>query len=144
MKFVCNSEDKLEDVVVEVLKKISKREYAVVFGLYGDLGSGKTTFTKRLAKAVGILDVITSPTFMLQKRFEIDFNGFKNLYHLDMYRFEEESEVKCLDWENTISNPENIVVVEWPDRVEGAMPDHIIRLYFKTIDETTREIEVVE
>lgn len=144
MKFVCDSEEKLDDVVEEVLKRIKKDKHAIVIGLYGDLGSGKTTFTKHLAKKLDITETVTSPTFILQKRFEIDFYSFKNLYHIDMYRFEDENELKCLNWQETIDNPENIVVVEWPDRVENMIPDHVLRLYFTTIDETTREVEVVE
>lgn len=144
MKFVCNTEEKLSDVVEELLKKIKRGDKAVVIGLYGDLGSGKTTFTKYLAKKMGVDEVITSPTFILQKRFDIDFNFFKNMYHIDMYRFEAEEELKCLNWQETISNPDNIVIVEWPDKVPNTMPDDIIRLYFTTVDETTREVEVVE
>jgi len=146
-KFTCSKEEDLNGVVEVVLERAKnfKDDTAFVVGLYGNLGSGKTTFTKYLAKALNIDDTITSPTFVLQKNFNIDpakIDRFKKLFHLDVYRLESEKELGALCWLEIINNPENIVLIEWPDIVEKAMPENILKLGFTFINETTREVEI--
>jgi tRNA threonylcarbamoyladenosine biosynthesis protein TsaE len=152
MKFLCKNEDDLSGVADFLIKKIietgdKSKSGAVVVGLHGDLGSGKTTFTKRFAKKIGIVEEITSPTFVVQRRFEIpekdDDFLFKNLYHFDMYRIESLEELPPLGWEETISEKTNLVFVEWPEKISVAMPNNTIKMNFTFIDENTREIEVI-
>jgi tRNA threonylcarbamoyladenosine biosynthesis protein TsaE len=152
MKFLCNKEDNMLMVADFLIEKIIKgsnvnSNEAVVVGLYGDLGSGKTTFTKKFASRIGIVEEITSPTFVVQRRFEIpqknDIFYFKNFYHFDMYRIESVDELPPLGWKDTISEKTNLVFVEWPEKAESALPNKIIKLKFNFIDENTREVEVV-
>jgi len=143
MKFICDTEDKLDEVVQNLLERI-KEEDNVVVALYGDLGSGKTTFTKHLAKQLQVSEVITSPTFVIQKRFNVNFNNFTNLYHLDVYRLKDESELSTLNWNEILSQKGNLIVIEWPEIIEKALPKNTIKLNFTTVDESTRKIEVVE
>lgn len=82
---------------------------AVIFGLEGPLGAGKTQFVKGLARAMGIKKEITSPTFNL-------INKYKNLVHIDAWRMESDSELENLGIKQTISD-KSVVVVEWADRV---------------------------
>ncbi len=149
MKFLCKNENEIStvsDYVLNIIKDKRQNE-AVVVGLHGDLGSGKTTFTKNFAKKIGIVNEITSPTFVVQRRYEIpqsaDTINFKNLYHFDMYRIELIEELGPLDWEETISNKTNLIFVEWPEKIEDALPINMIRINFTFIDENTREIEIV-
>jgi len=135
--------------------------HAPVFGLYGDLGSGKTAFVQGVAKALGIKHPITSPTFVIQKRYEIgesrkskvesdsstfNFNlfTFNSIVHIDAYRLNEGKDMTALRWEETLSDPGNIVFLEWPEIVESALPANLIPLKFRFIDENTREIELPE
>lgn len=104
---------------------------ATVVGLQGELGSGKTHFVKMLGKMMGIEEHITSPTFVIMKVYNIDFRGFKKLIHIDAYRIEKESELLRLGWQDLIKNPENLILVEWPERVEGLMPEDSRRIFFK-------------
>lgn len=143
MKFICDTEEKLNDVANYLLSMIKDREN-VVIALQGDLGSGKTTFTKYLAKKLGVNDVVTSPTFVIQKRFDIKYENYNNLYHIDAYRLKDESELKALNWDEIISTRGNIIVIEWPEIIEKALPDNVVHLNFTTINESTREIEMVE
>lgn len=158
MKWKIDNLNDLEKVVQEVLKKaekiIQKNNGAVILALFGDLGSGKTTFTKHLAKSLGVVDRITSPTFVIQKTFDIPESPedlktknlpFKKLIHIDTYRIDLQDELVRLNWPENISQSKNLVVIEWPENILDILPNkNTISLYFKFIDETTREIEMEE
>ena len=117
------------------------RNGALVFGLSGDLGSGKTTFLQGFAKGLGVKEKVLSPTFVIMKKFPISEKGlFENFYHIDCYRLLGEKDLGELGFNEIISNPKNIVAIEWPEVIGGAMPSgaEIIRLEF--IDQSSREI----
>ncbi|MFT7565274.1 MAG: tRNA threonylcarbamoyladenosine biosynthesis protein TsaE, partial [Candidatus Paceibacteria bacterium] len=130
------SMEEMEVFANTFLSHISPAETATVVGLSGDLGSGKTTFTKILAKELGIVDHITSPTFVIQKKYNIlNHPDFDTLIHIDAYRLEEKGELEVLDWKELTENSKNLILVEWPELVGVDAT-----LNFKYIDETTREI----
>jgi len=110
-----------------------KNNSVVVFGLSGNLGGGKTTFLQGFAKGLGIKEKILSPTFVIMKR-------FGTFYHFDCYRFDKPDDILELGWEEIILNPENIVAVEWPEKIAKALPKNTIFINFKFIDEKTREV----
>lgn len=117
---------------------------AVVIGLSGDLGSGKTTFTQEVARTLGITETITSPTFVIEKIYKLpEENTFEHLIHIDAYRLEKESELEHLGWQEILENPKNLILIEWPEKVAGIIPKDAIRINFKFIDEQTREIQIV-
>ena len=114
---------------------------ALIIGLFGDLGSGKTTFVQSVAKAFGVKKNITSPTFVIQKKYQlISNNFFENLIHIDAYRLEGGEDFSNLGWEESINNPKNIIFIEWPEKVSEILPRDMKKIYFKFIDEQTREI----
>jgi tRNA threonylcarbamoyladenosine biosynthesis protein TsaE len=128
---------------VENLLKSSDNcgKLATVIALEGDLGSGKTTFVKSAAEALGIQKTVTSPTFVLEKVYKINgFGGFTHLIHIDAYRLENGAELLTLGWKEMISDPRNIIFIEWPERVAEVLPEDIKRIRFTFIDETTRKI----
>ncbi len=129
---------------VENLPQNSKKALAV--GLFGDLGSGKTTFVQNVAKILGVKEHLVSPTFVIQKRYLIELkkNGFQNLIHIDAYRLEGGRELLGLDWKKIKNDPQNIIFIEWPERVERVLDVDIKKIYFKFIDENTREISYEE
>jgi len=104
---------------------------ATVIGLQGDLGSGKTHFVQKFGQVVGIEEHIVSPTFVIMKIYDISWCNFKKLIHIDAYRLENSKELLNLGWEDLISNPENMIFIEWPERVEGIMPKDSKRIIFK-------------
>ena len=118
---------------------------AVVVGLAGELGSGKTTFTQTVAKIFGIKGYITSPTFVIQKKYKIILpqNNFENLIHLDAYRLGSGKELRDLGWEEITQNPKNIIFLEWPEKVCDILDEQVIFLHFEFLDETTREIKIL-
>lgn len=116
---------------------------AVVLGLEGNLGGGKTTFLQGFARGLGIKDKILSPTFVIMKKFSVQggpTSGRKNFYHIDCYRLKKGKDILELGWEEIISNPKNIVAVEWPKKIKKVLPKNTITLKFKFISETKREI----
>jgi tRNA threonylcarbamoyladenosine biosynthesis protein TsaE len=115
---------------------------AFVVAMHGDLGSGKTTFVKMVAKEFGIENTVTSPTFVIEKIYKLENQDFDNLIHIDAYRLKSGEELKTLGWEEVSKNPKNIIFIEWPDNVKDVLPDDKQEMYFKFIDENTREIEV--
>ncbi len=124
------------------LKNIKiKSEEATVVGLSGDLGSGKTTFTKEVAAILGIeKNLVTSPTFVIEKIYKISHPYFSHLIHIDAYRLEKSEELLHLGWEEITGDPKNLVLLEWPERVKNILPEDTMMVYFEFIDEQTRKI----
>lgn len=125
---------------------------AVVLALQGDLGAGKTTFLQGFAKGLGIKEVVNSPTFVILKRFKIPPRSslragrsnlmFKNFYHFDLYRLNNPEEILHLDFDEIISNPQNIVAIEWPEKIKKLLPKDSILIKFRHLKESKREIKI--
>ncbi len=122
-----------------------KKQGATVVGLFGNLGAGKTSFTQGIAKAYGIKDHITSPTFVLEKIYKLGKKlDYEHLVHIDAYRLEGGKEMSALGWDEIIKNPKNIIFIEWPERVEEVLPRDIIKIYFETGEkENERKIKIL-
>ena len=112
---------------------------ATVIGLQGELGSGKTTFAQAFGKVMGVKEDMQSPTFVIMKLYNIDpstssgqaWHRFKKLIHIDAYRIEKEEELLKQGWEELIKNSENLILIEWPERVEGLIPKDSKRILFQ-------------
>jgi tRNA threonylcarbamoyladenosine biosynthesis protein TsaE len=117
-----------------------------VLALYGDLGSGKTTFMQGFAKGLGITKHIISPTFIIMRTYNAGnrefVSGIRNLYHVDLYRIESEKDVDGLGLLELMNQPENIVAIEWPDKIENVLPEKRINIYFKYLGDDKREIRI--
>jgi tRNA threonylcarbamoyladenosine biosynthesis protein TsaE len=90
---------------------------ALVVGLSGHLGAGKTAYVKAVAKILGITEDITSPTFVIMKNYDITHGPWKKLVHIDAYRLEKKEELTALQWETVIADPQNLILIEWPENV---------------------------
>lgn len=135
----------------ETLEKISGlgvvNKATVVF-LSGDLGSGKTTTTKAVAKELGIKEDITSPTFVILKRYTIDqkvLGGiFSNFIHIDAYRLKSYAELQKIKFEEYLVNEKNLIFIEWPEMVESEKLVADLSLKFEHGEkEGERVVEVV-
>jgi tRNA threonylcarbamoyladenosine biosynthesis protein TsaE len=129
------------------------RQTALVIGLAGDLGGGKTTFLQGLAKGLGIKAKILSPTFIIMRKSEIrdpkpetnfkfENSKFKTFYHIDCYRIKKAKEILALGFKKIISNPRNIVAIEWADRIRRILPRDAMILKFELANKKTRKITV--
>ena len=126
-----------KEIAQEILKKKSQKT-SFVIGLKGELGSGKTTFVQGFAKGLGIKEKILSPTFVIYRKFRI--KNSKYFYHFDCYRIKRAKDILNLDFKEIISNPENIVVVEWADKIKKIMPKNTLWISFKLINEFSRKL----
>ena len=115
---------------------------ATLVGLSGDLGSGKTTFVKYLAKALHVEEEIVSPTFILAKYYTLSGQKWKQMIHIDGYRLDVPDEIGVLKWEDMLADNNNLVFFEWPERIAERFPSTAKMLRFTFIDEQTRNVEV--
>lgn len=106
--------------------------------LVGDLGGGKTTFVRGLARGVGSTDNVASPTFTLSREYHSD--KF-TLYHFDFYRLSEPG-IVAEELTEVLGQNDSIVAVEWADIVWGVLPEKRLKIMFKTIGEDNRELEI--
>lgn len=113
----------------QILKKGPGKQ-ARILALSGDLGAGKTTFTQGFIKALGVKHHVTSPTFMIVRRYELKNKKFLNVFHFDLYRIHQSKEILSLDFRKIVRNPENIVVIEWPERLEKLLPKSVMEISF--------------
>lgn len=116
---------KAESAAKKIAKTIKGGE---VFALIGELGSGKTTFTKALGKALGIRQTISSPTFVMMQQFEIPKSKLF-LYHLDLYRTKSFREVKSLGITEWWGHPQTVTVIEWADKILNNLPPNTTIIY---------------
>jgi tRNA threonylcarbamoyladenosine biosynthesis protein TsaE len=95
--------------------------HATLVTLSGELGAGKTSFTQGIARELGIEEAVTSPTFVLEKIYELTDKAFKRLVHIDAYRLEGETSLVPLGWEDLYADPANLIVLEWPELVASQL-----------------------
>lgn len=133
-KITSNSPDETFSFAAELAGEVG---IPAVIALYGDLGAGKTVFTKGIAHGLGIEEDITSPTFSLMESYE----GDKPLYHFDLYRIEDQREFDHLRFEEYWEG-DGVSVIEWPEKAGDTLPEHRINVYIAYIDENRREITV--
>jgi len=108
--------------------------------LFGDIGSGKTTFTKGIAEAFGMDKFsIKSPTYIYIRKYS---KNEKNIYHIDLYRLEEIDNLLWHEIEELLENKKNIIIIEWADRINEELPKNRIDIYFEYLDENSREIKI--
>jgi tRNA threonylcarbamoyladenosine biosynthesis protein TsaE len=145
MEFITNSPQQTKKLGRQLAEKILRRRLkkkALVIGLLGDLGGGKTTFLQGFAKGLGIKEKITSPTFVIMKKFEIKKPNFRIFCHIDCYRTKKAAEISDLGFKEIISSSRNIVAVEWADKIKKILPDDVAILKFEFIDGKTRKIAI--
>ncbi len=124
----------------EIAKKLAKHiEDTNVIYLYGDLGSGKTTFTKAFVEALGIDKFhVKSPTYTYIREYKLKD---RNIYHIDLYRIAELDELLFQEIEELTENPNNILIIEWADKLQTKLNAKSLDVYFKYVDENQREIK---
>lgn len=131
---------------IEETKKLAKKLVTFLKGgevicLIGDLGVGKTYFTKFLAQALGVEDQeIISPTFIYWRKYE---GKSLRIHHFDFYRIEDEREVKDIGFEDALEDEKGVVVIEWADNIPSFLPKERLELRMKLIAEEQREITIL-
>ena len=127
-----------EDDTLELAENIESEKFpGMIICLDGELGSGKTVFVKGFAKALGIKETITSPTFNLVKEYT---EGEAKLYHMDVYRLQDACETVGFD---DYFDGESICIIEWSDLICSCLPEERLDIVFKVIDEDTRVLKFI-
>lgn len=133
MRIITHSPQETIDIAEKLGALLRKGD---IIAYKGNLGAGKTTFTRGLAVGLGLDDIVTSPTFALVN----EYCGEKlSMYHFDMYRIETEGDLESsgfydYDFEN------NIAVIEWSENIDGFLPENTIYITINAVGDTDREI----
>jgi len=114
-------------------------EPGAVVAIYGELGAGKTAFTRGIARGLGIGMNVSSPTFTIVN----EYPGDVPLFHFDMYRLESENELFDIGWYDYLDR-EGVCVVEWSEKVPGAFPQDTIKVKIENQGDTCRRLEIDE
>ncbi len=125
------------------LSPFNSKASALVIALKGNLGAGKTTFIQGFLRGLGVKFKITSPTFVIIKNYQLPITNYRSAYHIDCYRIKNHKEILDLGFKEIISNPQNIVLIEWPERIAKVLPKKRISILFKYGDkENKRELYI--
>jgi tRNA threonylcarbamoyladenosine biosynthesis protein TsaE len=154
------SKDDLDHVAQNIAQESRLRaswEHATLITFSGDLGAGKTTLIQTIARHLGVTETLQSPTFVIYKIYDLTpdltpnpsparrgetHHPWKKFIHGDMYRLESSDEIKKLGWEQLLADPENIICIEWPEKIADAIPDWVSRVTLHHQGEDTRSFDI--
>ncbi|MEK7502738.1 MAG: tRNA (adenosine(37)-N6)-threonylcarbamoyltransferase complex ATPase subunit type 1 TsaE [Patescibacteria group bacterium] len=147
--FITNNLRETQKLAENLIKRLKKGD---VLALYGNLGSGKTTFVQGLARGFGIKKRIISPTFIIVRSYELKIKNQKSkikstnqnsklFYHIDLYRIESQNDIKNLGIEEII-NGKDIVVIEWAEKMKRLLPKKRWDVKFEDLGSSRRKITI--
>lgn len=112
---------------------------AHVIGLSGPLGAGKTTFVQMIAKELGVVDTVPSPTFTIVRPYTISHPVFSGLIHMDAYRLNGTG-AHAIGWDEYVRDPKNLIIVEWPENLGAEIAKNVPTIRLDVVDEEKRVI----
>ena len=113
-----------------------------VVALYGNLGSGKTTFVQGLARGFGIRKRIISPTFVFVRQYKVSPPRCNTFYHVDLYRIENQREIEGMGLREIINDGKNTIVIEWAEKMQNLLPKKRWDVEFKDLGSSRRKITI--
>ncbi len=138
-KIITKSAQETAKVGASLAQYLERREVPHILCLYGQLGSGKTTFTQGFARGLGITTRLLSPTFIIVRRYQTP--KYENyLYHVDLYRLNKVSEMEGIGLPEIFADLASYTVIEWAERLDGLMPSKRIDIHFTTAQDDTHAI----
>jgi tRNA threonylcarbamoyladenosine biosynthesis protein TsaE len=142
METVLRSLPELETEAARFVSSLSpKAAGATLVTLSGELGAGKTTFTQAVAKALGVAEHVTSPTFVLMKIYGLpEGSTFKRLVHIDAYRLEGGAELAPLGFDEVMQDAATLVLLEWPEQVADGLPTATHALKLNVVSDAERTL----
>ncbi len=142
MEITTTSTKETQELAHKLAHKIKPGD---VLALYGDLGSGKTTFTSYLVSALGIESRVQSPSFVIIRKYDrtgANTKDIKTVYHIDLYRLTKKGELEDLGLEELFAEENAISIIEWPELAQDLLPKGAMTMKFKYLDENIRSINV--
>ena len=136
MEKICNNLADTEKLAYDFANLLNGGE---IVTLSGDLGAGKTTFTQFLAKAFGIKEAVTSPTFTLMNSY---VGERLKLYHFDMYRIDDIDEIIETGLLEYFGKKDAVCMIEWAENIKLVLPKNIIKIEIEKIDENSRKFTI--
>jgi len=141
--FITESSEETQKIAEKIVSRseilLRRTEGPIIFALFGELGSGKTTFVQGLARGLGIERRIISPTFIILRTYPLKD---KNFYHVDLYRIESEKEIDGLGLEEILKSKKDIIAVEWAEKIQNILPDKRINIFFANLGGDKRKITI--
>lgn len=128
--------DAISDAATEFIKQMKDN---TVFAFHGEMGAGKTTFIKAICEKLGVEDVINSPTFAIINEYRSD--SAELIYHFDFYRINKEEEAFDFGYEDYFYSG-SLCFIEWPERIESLLPNDVVHVTVKEIENGSRIVEV--
>jgi tRNA threonylcarbamoyladenosine biosynthesis protein TsaE len=123
---------------------MSKFDYGVFpICLFGDLGSGKTTFVQGFAQTIGISDRLLSPTFIIIRRYDIS-GRWLYLYHIDLYRLNAKMDLASIGIQEILQSKNGIILIEWAEKLGSLLPEKRIDCKFKVNESGDHEINIID
>ena len=135
--FICRSEAETEELGAALARELAPGSVVL---LYGDLGAGKTVFSRGFARGLGVTEPVSSPTYTIVQEYTLSTGN--RLYHMDLYRIGDEHAALGFGVDEFLNEPGAISLVEWPERIRGLLPDAAIRVELRHRTETEREISM--
>jgi tRNA threonylcarbamoyladenosine biosynthesis protein TsaE len=133
-EIITQSPDETRTLAADLAKKLKPGS---VLALHGDLGSGKTCFVQGLAEALGVKEIVNSPTFAIIN----EYQGRIRVYHVDLYRVNSAVEAEALGLEDILEE-DGITAIEWPEIFSLLLPKETIHIYFEFVDAERRRIRM--
>lgn len=143
MEKLVNSLEEFNTEAALFIAELTPREdSATLVTLSGELGAGKTAFVKAVAKTLGVPETVNSPTFVLEKIYELpEGNQFKRLVHIDAYRLNGGNELSPLGFDELMKDSRTVVLLEWPEKVaEGLTHYRAEKISIEVVSEQVRKI----
>jgi len=137
--YTTNTAEETEKLGERMAVEMKDKNQSIVC-LFGNLGMGKTTWTKGFAKGLGIIDRIISPTFTIIRRYAIAKTS-TYFYHIDLYRMENNKQIEAIGLEEILHDADAITVIEWPEKIRDMLPKKRIELHFTSSEGNSRIID---
>ncbi len=142
MEYLSNSNEQTLEIGQQIASTLVGGDILL---MYGDLGAGKTTLTKGIAKGLGVDNDITSPTFTLMNMYPVAGGKIKQLVHIDTYRMEDAQELLDIGVEDYLGSPDTVTIIEWPEKIESLLTGkNVKKIFLEHLGEERRNIAFEE
>lgn len=135
-KITIENQSQLPSVASEIIGRLEERP---VVAFYGEMGAGKTTLIREIATQMGVSDSVSSPTFALVNEY-VAADG-RSVFHFDFYRIESPTEAMDMGYEEYVYGGD-ICLIEWPEKIEGLLPDNVLEVRITLLEGGGREFEI--
>lgn len=140
-KFITKSAKETEELAANLAKRAKPGQ---IMALYGQLGSGKTTFVKGFARGLGIKQRILSPSFQIIREYPFSRSSIHlfTLFHIDLYRIDKLDQELKQNLKEILADKNNIIAIEWSEKIENLLPKKHWKIYFHYLSKNERRIEI--